>query len=188
MKSLLSTLVIALVAGLPVMADPMDDALYIVDQTLTQDHLEGGFAAVADLMVGNLQNEVAKGGDTISDDAARVVSQMLSQHMIESMMEAMREPLAKAYVYNLSPESLEAYRAFIETPAGQEVIGTSGALLLESYKIGEQVGGQVAGPAVAAMQADIRADRWPEGTLKSTRAELRELFDQPPVSDMPPER
>ena len=55
-------------------------------------------------------------------------------------------------------------------------------------KIGEQVGASIAGPAVAAMQDDMRNENWPAGTLKSTQFELRALFDLPPVSEMPPER
>ena len=183
MKRLLPAIVLILLFGAPVAADPMEDAYYIVEQTATRDQYEGAFAAMADLMLGNLQNELAKNGETISDDAADVAIQMLTAHMTDALLEGMREPIAKAYVYNLSPDALEAYRAFLETPEGQEISMASAAIMRESLKICEQVG-----PAVAAMQDDMRNENWPAGTLKSTQFELRALFDLPPVSEMPPER
>jgi Uncharacterized protein conserved in bacteria (DUF2059) len=188
MKHHLPAIVLILLFGAPAVADPMEDAYYIVEQTATRDQYEGAFAGMADLMLGNLQNEVAKNGETISDDAADVAIQLLTAHMTDALLEGMREPLAKAYVYNLSPDALEAYRAFLETPEGQEVSMASGALMRESLKIGEQLGARIAGPAVAAMQDDMRNENWPAGTLKSTQFELRALFGLPPVSEMPPER
>ncbi|HBN92896.1 MAG TPA: hypothetical protein DD397_10060, partial [Hyphomonas sp.] len=83
MKRLLPAIVLILLFGAPVAADPMEDAYYIVEQTATRDQYEGAFAAMADLMLGNLQNELAKNGETISDDAADVAIQMLTAHMTD---------------------------------------------------------------------------------------------------------
>ena len=56
MKRLLPAIVLILLFGAPVAADPMEDAYYIVEQTATRDQYEGAFAAMADLMLGNIQN------------------------------------------------------------------------------------------------------------------------------------
>lgn len=188
MRHLLSTIALVCLAGFPGHADPMDDALYVVDQTVTRDQFETAFASMSELMVGSFQNEFSKEGKTVSTDAARVLSQLLSSNMVDGLISEMREPLAAAYVENMSAHALADLRAFLETDSGQEFAASTNAIMRESVKIGEELAVTVVGPAVEAMQNDIRNERWPEGTLKSTQAELRELYGLPPVSDMPPER
>ncbi|KCZ94334.1 hypothetical protein HJO_03130 [Hyphomonas johnsonii MHS-2] len=178
-----------MLAGAPgAFAEPIDDARVIVDKTVTRDQFSAAFTSIAGLMLGNMQNEVAKSGKSLSDDAAAVVVEMLTTQMVDAILERMREPLAKAYVLNLSPEAIAAYRAFLETEAGGEVAAATPQIMLESSKIGEEIGGEIAGEAVRAMVAEMEAGNWPSGTLKSTQAELRDLYVLPEVAEMPAER
>lgn len=165
----------------------MEDALYIVDHTISRAEYEAAFVGMADLMVGNLQNEFAKGGDSISNTASETVVVMMTRHMTDALLAGMREPLAEAYVYNVSPESLAAYRAFLETPEGQEISSTNGVIALESVKIGEELAESIAIPAVTAMIEDMRDGNYPAGTLKSTQRELERLFLEEEGADTPPE-
>ena len=169
-------------------ADPMEDALVIVDNTIDANQYAKAFEGLGDLMLGTLQNELSKEGKKISRSAGQVYVKMLTSHMTDALVDQMREPLAEAYVANVSPETLAAYRAFLETEEGQEIVLTRSIILDESLKIGEDIAGVVAAPAVAAAQADMESGNWPEGTLKTTQSELRDLFLLPEVSDEPPER
>lgn len=188
MRIALAGLAAALALGAaPAQADPMEDALYIVDHTISRTEYEAAFAGMADLMVGNLQNEFAKGGDSISNAASETAVIMMSAQMADALLDGMRRPLAEAYVYNVSPEALAGYRAFLETPAGQEISASNGVIALESVKIGNELAESIAIPAVNAMIEDMRDGNYPAGTLKSTQRELERLFLEQDPADTPPE-
>ena len=187
-RQLLTGMTLGLCFSSMAFAEPIDDALVIVDNTIDAEQYARAFEGMGELMLGMLQNELSKEGKTISRDAGLVYVGMMTSHMTDALVAQMREPLAKAYVANLTPETLAAYRAFLETDAGREVAATKALIMRESIKIGEDIAVAVATPAVAAAQADIEADNWPAGTLKTTQVELRELFGFPPVSDDPPAR
>lgn len=188
MKYVLAALAITSGLALPASPEPMDDALYIVDAIYTRDQYKIGIDGMADILIGSFENDLQKEGLSISPDAAAVFLQMMSDNMLDMLVEGTRQPLADAYVLNLSPETLSAYRAFLETEEGQEVSANLGALTRESLRVGEMVGAEIAEPAVAGVLANMEDGEWPVGTLKSTQFELRKLFDLPPVSEMPPER
>tara|TARA_R110001606_G_scaffold364453_2_gene518985 strand:- start:44 stop:610 length:567 start_codon:yes stop_codon:yes gene_type:complete len=188
MMRMAKPLMCAILLAQVVSAEPIDDARIIVEKTVTRDQFDAAFVAMADLLLGSMQNESAKSGKPLSDDAAQVVVQMLTERMVDGMLEQMREPLAQAYMLNLSPEAISAYRRFLETDEGSEVAAITPTIMLESMKIGQEIGKNIATDAVNAMIADIEADNWPSGTLKSTQAELRSLYSLPSAAEMPPER
>jgi len=188
MRSVVSALVTGICLCSAASAEPIDDARAIVNMTIDESQFQIMFDSIGDLMLGTLQNELAKEGETLSDDAGRVYVAMLTGHMVNGLSGKMQEPLAEAYVLNLSPETLTAYRAFLETEAGQEVAATQGIIMQESTKIGEQLAAPVATEAVMAAQADMENGNWPKGTLKSTQKELMDLMGLPPVSEDPPAR
>ena len=184
--------VFALIAGAclcgSAIADPIDDARAITSITVNEAQFVAVFDGLGDLMLDSLQNELAKKGQSISDDAGRVYMKMLTGNMVEGLTEKIREPLAQAYAANLTPEALSAYRAFLETEEGLEVAEMLPVLVLESQKIGEQLAPSVAADATRRTLADMDAGIWPDGTLKTTRNELLAMVGKPPVSDDPPER
>ena len=169
-------------------AEPIDDARAIVDLTVTRDQYESVFAGMADLMLGNLQNEFRGNGQEISEDAAQVAVEMMTQKLVDGMMEYSRDPIAEIYALYYSPKALNDYRAFLETDSGKEIIAKLPAVTAEGTKMGSMIGGQIASNIMESVVEDMRADKWPEGTLMSTKAELRILFDVLPVSEMPAER
>jgi hypothetical protein len=188
MKSILAVLAAALVFCPAALGEPIDDARAIVDLTTDDAKYEVMFDALGDLMLGSLQNELTKSGKIISDNAAQVYVKMLTSHMSQGLTESMREPLAEAYVANLSSEALAGYRVFLESEAGQEVTATQGLMIQESTKIGQDVAVPIAVAATKASLADMEAGKWPDGTLKTTQNELLSLLELSPVSEEPPER
>ncbi|WP_321489496.1 hypothetical protein [uncultured Hyphomonas sp.] len=188
MKRVVSAFVIAGTFWGHAFADPMEDALYIVDTTVNSEQLEIVYAGLGDLMLASLENELAKEGLTITKDAGGVYVKMLTSHMTDAVVEAMREPLAEAYVVNLSPEALAAYRGFLETEAGQEVARNQNTLVKEATKIGENLAVPVATMAVQATKEDMKLGNWPQDTLRTTQNELLTLMNLPPISPAPPER
>ncbi|MEL6246288.1 MAG: DUF2059 domain-containing protein [Pseudomonadota bacterium] len=174
-RSAIVALFLPLFAG-HAFADPQADAEYIVDVTITPELFEATMAGVADLMVGNLQNEYAKVGQPISNDAARVISDMLSDQIVTLMTRDMRSQMVAIHVAGLSPEVLADYRAFLETPSGQKLISATPLLTMESQKIGEEIGGRIASEAFANIRQIIAEEEWPARTLPSTQAEIRAAF------------
>lgn len=159
-------------------ADPIDDATFIVDSTLTREYFAESLEQVSGLMVGFMQNELRKQGKEMSNDASEVLSDMMLEAMLEGMQAGMRSDMAEAYVLNFSPDTLAAYRAFLETPAGRELASKQGVIVAEAGKIGEEIGGELGLQAVQKITDDLAADRWPEGTLSSTKTEIANLFEE----------
>ena len=157
-------------------ADPVRDAEYIVDKTMTTEQFDIAFAAMADLMLSSIQNELAKQGLSISDEGGKIVVEMMVGEMSARMVEEMRVPLVDVYVNELSPEALRAYKAFLQTEHGREVVAATPNLLAETNRVSELVGGGIATEAVELMLGDMQADNWPVGTPDRLKSELRSLF------------
>ncbi len=188
MRSVMATIVASACMCGAAHAEPIDDARAIVELTVDESQFELIFDAMGDLMLSALQNELANSGKAISEDAAKVYVALLTKHMASGLSGKMQEPLAEAYALNLSPDTLAAYRAFLETDAGREVAATQSLILQESTKIGEELAPPVATDAIIATMEDMKAGNWPEGTLKTTQKELWDLLELPPISEEPPAR
>jgi hypothetical protein len=143
-----------------------------VEYTVTEEMLEASFEALSELAVGTFQNEAAKSGKLLSEDAARVLGTMMFDEMIPLLTEAMRQKMASAYVHSMSPETLADFRAFLETPSGREWAAAQPLLTRETTKVAESVVAPVANKASERMNASIAQDIWPAGTLASTKAEI----------------
>ncbi len=157
-------------------ADAREDAAFIVEMTETEEVFNSAMRAIAELMADSIQNDMRKNGVTISNDAAEVVADMLGQSMAELMVDEMQEPMIEAYLATLSPQTLHAYRLFLETDEGRELAQKQNILLNEGMKIGESIGEKVAMQAVGVMQGNIAEGVFPEGTLPSTKKELERIF------------
>ena len=157
-------------------ADPEDDAKAIVEMTATKEVFASGMDAMADLMAGNIQNEVNKTGQSMSDAAATLVASMMSEIMAEEMESRMSGPMIQAYIDNHSPEALAAYRAFLQSPEGTEVAKKIPVMTQAGAVIGEQIGVQLGGIAVAQIVQDVQSDNLPAGTSQELKNELKALF------------
>ena len=177
-KSILIPLVVSLATLFPAHAGPEDDARAIVEMTVTKEVFDSAMSAVAELMAGNIQNEVSKSGQTMSDGAARTVTTMMTDAMASQMVGGMSEPMVQAYVDNHSPEALAAYRAFLESAEGREIAAKIPAMTNEGAAIGERIGLQIGQSAMLGVLADVGADNWPEGTSTTVQRELKTLFAQ----------
>ena len=158
-------------------ATPRQDAQVIVNMTVTEDVMAASFEALNELMVGNFQNEAAKAGQLLSEDAAQVLGEMMFAEMIPLLVEAMREEMADAYVYSMSPEALSDFRAFLETPSGTEWAAAQGQLARETIKVAELIAAPIVAEAIERMNVGIENDAWPPGTLASTQAEIRAFME-----------
>ena len=157
-------------------ADPESDARYIVDATLTREYLTVVMGAMADMMSGNMTAELARNGVNISPDASDTMVKMMLPPMLDMMLEGMGDELAQVYLNEMSPESLQAYRAFLETPAGREVISSLPAISAASADVGERLGASMGMHAANEMMANIKSGNYPEGTSESVKSELSALL------------
>jgi hypothetical protein len=173
MRTLIVGVVLFAFAGVSAEAGPREDAQAIVEYTVTEEILEASFEALSELAVGTFQNEAAKSGKILSEDAARVMGAMMFDEMIPLLTEAMRKEMASAYVYTMSPETLADFRAFLETPSGQEWASAQPQLTREATKIGQDIAVPAATEASKRMNVAVAQDVWPAGTLASTKAEIR---------------
>ena len=173
MRALIAPVLLFAAAGLSAEAGPREDAQAIVEYTVTEEMLEATFEALSELAVGTFQNEAAKAGKLLSEDAARVLGTMMFDEMIPLLTEAMREKMAPAYVHSMSPETLADFRAFLETPSGQEWAAAQATLTREATKVAETIAVPAAAEASKRMNQDVAEDVWPAGTLASTKAEIR---------------
>ena len=177
--------VFAVIAGIACMlvpmavADPVRDAEYIVDKTNTQDMYDAAFEGMADLMLGNMQNELAKSGLSISDAGGATLVEMMVREMSGRMVEEMRVPLVDVYVDQLSPEALRAYKNFLQTEHGAELVAATPVIMAESTRMGETISEGLATEAVTLMLADMESGNWPPDTTETVKNELRTLFALP---------
>lgn len=174
---ILSFSLMALVAPLSE-ASPREDAQAIVDITVTDEMMGASFEALSDLIVGNFQNEAAKNGKILSEDAARVLGGMLFSEMTPLFTKAMRREMADAYVFTMTPQALADFRAFLESPSGREWAATQPELMREATKIAEVIALPVATKGVELMNEAIARGEWPEGTLNSTKAEIVDFMGE----------
>ncbi|MBK8198616.1 MAG: DUF2059 domain-containing protein [Acidobacteria bacterium] len=159
-------------------AGPREDAQAIVEYTVTEDVLRAAFEALSDLSVATFQNEAAKAGKLLSEDAAEVMGSMLFAEMIPLLTEGMREEMASAYVHSMSPQGLADFRSFLETPSGEEWVKAQPTLTRETTKLAETIAGPIAAEAARLMNAAIAAEEWPAGTLSSTKSEIRTFLSE----------
>lgn len=168
----------ALLAAPVSLAGPREDAQAVVNITVTEDMMAASFEALSELVVGNFQNEAAKHGKILSEDAAKVLGKMMFDEMIPLLASAMRKEMATAYVYSMSPEALADYRAFLETPSGAEWAAAQAGLMRETAKVSQNIALPVATEAVSRMNEDIAAGKWPPGTLQSTKVEIQDFLEE----------
>lgn len=157
-------------------ADPQEDARIIAEITQTEETFSAAMDSLSNLMSATIQNEMHKAGKTISPDAARVYAQMLGTSLTEGMMTKMKKPMIDAYIANLSPEALHAYRLFLETDEGREIAATQTVMMQEGVRIGESVGEKVALGAVGRVTVKIADNEWPADTPPAVQAELKQIF------------
>lgn len=173
-------LVLAGCFSLPAMAEPKSqaqaDAAYIVEQTVTADLFEAALEAISPLLIRNLDSEFRRNGRTVSDAALEVLELMIRQEMLRLMVDQMQQGAVVLYVDQFSPEALAGYRAFLETPAGQEIASGTPLLTRESAKLGDQMGQRLGVEAFQNIAALAKAGVWPDGTLPSTQREVAELL------------
>ena len=156
--------------------DNINDAQYVVDQLISEELFQAAMQSTANLMAGSLQNEVSKQGKELSDNGAAILSDWMASYMASSMVMLMREDLVKVYEANFSPETLAAYRAFLQTPAGQDIAKAQTLLVKEGEAIGLKYGERVAIDAINKISMSIKADTWPEDTPTVIKEELALLF------------
>ncbi|MEQ9506722.1 MAG: DUF2059 domain-containing protein [Hyphomonas sp.] len=159
-------------------ASPREDAQVIVELTVTDELMSASFEALSELIVGNFQNEAAKNGKILSEDAAKVLGNMMFGEMTPLLGAAMRREMAEAYVFTMTPQALADFRAFLETPSGLEWAAVQPELMRETTKVAEQIALPIATKAVELMNEAIARGEWPPGTLKSTMAEIEDFMGE----------
>lgn len=160
------------------LAGPVEDANYIVDATLSDEYLSAIMGAMADLMASSITGELAKSGFTLSEDASQTLVVLMMPSLIQGMKDGLRDEIADVYLDAVSPESLAAYRAFLETTAGNELISALPEITTVSAQVGERLGYDLGLVAAEEMVQRIQSGDFPAGTRKATRDELIALFEK----------
>jgi len=178
MRAILAS-VLAFTALSPVaIADPRADAQVIVDMTVTEEVITATFAALSELVVGSIQNETARAGRPLSNDAAQTLGNMMMAEMAPLLVSEMRAKMGEVYLSTLSPEAIAELRQFFETPAGTEWAEAQPDFLRESTRLGQELAEPVAGQAVVAMIEAVLSGEFPEGTPAEIWSELKAQFGQ----------
>lgn len=159
-------------------AEPIDDARYIVDASLSEEYLSSVMDAMAKIMAACITGEMAKNGVMLSEEASATIVKLMKPSLIQGMRDGLRDDLVDVHLDLISPESLAAYRAFLETPAGAEIMSALPELTMVSSQIGEQLGFELGMAAADDMVIRIRAGDFPDGTSKATQEELIAVIDQ----------
>ena len=157
-------------------ADTREDAEYIANALFHDAVIDEMFGAVSDMMVPMMIGEMQRNGVELSESGSRALSAMMMDSIVALGRTSFKEMYADVYEEKVSPESLAAFRAFLETDAGRELSIAQPIIVRESSLRGEQIGFIIATNAMDNIVADIEAGRWPEGTTRSAQQELRELF------------
>jgi hypothetical protein len=177
MRHLLVIAAGALFLQIPAQADPRRDAERIIELTMGEEIFAATGDLMAELMVGSIQNAVRQEGGSLSDAAALNLVQLLMDEMLPILDAGISERSVDIYLDTLTPDTIAAYRAFLETPAGQEVVAQTGTIMRESEKLGGEIANESIQTVLQAVEARIEANEWPEGTLPSSKKEIRTIFE-----------
>lgn len=140
----------ASVIGSTAFADPLEDAQYIVDQTVTKEIFEGTFVALGPVLTSAIQNDLRAQGITLPNPE-RFMELFISE-FIDEFTESMRVQSVSIYLDQFNAEELEAIAAFYRSDAGQSLVAATPEIMLQSSAIGEVAGQQAgmnAGPRLA---------------------------------------
>lgn len=160
----------------PAFADPVEDAEYIVDETVTAELLRPVMAAMGESMAAGIRGELLSQGVSLSDEASLVIAKIATDHMIDPMVSNMRAGTILAMMENISDEGLSEYRAFLETSAGQELVAATPELARAGERIGAEIAPGIAMLAVSQMIEDIQSDRWPDAVAAEVKDEIRAIY------------
>lgn len=161
----------------PAAASPEADATAIAEYTMTDELFAVQMEGVAGLVADSIVGEFRRAGTSLSDESAQVLTAMFLPLLAAGMGTDMRAGSADALVQLASPEALAAYRAFLETPEGQEIAAIIPAYSRAQIVLGEQVGAGLGESTVQAAVAEMQADRFPIGTSPAVKAELKRVFE-----------
>ena len=162
----------------PALADPLDDATYIVEQTVSDEYVTEIMSSMAELMAAGIVGELSQQGHRLSNDAADTIVELMMPTLVSGMSDEMRAGTVEIYREHMSPESLAAYRKFLESPAGQETIVLLPVLARAGAALGEEIGPVVGQQAAMEMFRRISSGQWPDGTSGRVKAELKGLMNQ----------
>ena len=89
------------------------------------------------------------------------------------MVSDLKTETVRLYVETYSPQSLHAYRVFLESPEGGEIAAKQADLMRELFAIGETIGEKAGVLAAQKIVDNIRNDIWPVQGEDGVKAELR---------------
>ena len=147
------TLSLALLVGflaVPALADPLEDATYITEQTVTEELFVGAMIAQRTLIKSALENEFAK-NDVIISDMDQFMDIFLEEFMAE-FLQTMQTEVRALYLKEFTAQEMSDMAAFYATSSGQRMIEKTPALMITLAQTGQVAGqqaGRNAGPRVA---------------------------------------
>jgi hypothetical protein len=152
------------------------DAERVVALTYSDAIFEAQAGAMSSIIRDAMIAEASRNGLSISDAAASTLTEMMVPRLVTDLGVGMRSELTALYLDALSPGSLAGYRAFLESPAGQEFLAALPQITATSAVIGEQVGADIAEALIEALIEDMANHNWPVNTTPATKRELRGMF------------
>lgn len=148
MKRLL--LAAALLFPIPSMADPTEDAEYIVSQTVTQEMFRGAFAAQRGVIISAIQNDLRQSGINLKKPDR--FFDLFIDAFIDEFTDGMRDATVGIYLNQFTEAELADIAAFYRSESGQSLIARTPELMQETALLGQQIGmraGANAGPRLA---------------------------------------
>lgn len=126
-----------------------------------------------ELMAAQAQKAARDAGRELSNSAADYFVELLLREATKEMVSDLKTETVRLYVETYSPQSLHAYRVFLESPEGGEIAAKQADLMRELFAIGETIGEKAGVLAAQKIVDNIRNDIWPVQGEDAVKAELR---------------
>ena len=164
---------------------PEEEARRIYDLTRAEEVMRLSLVEMDTLMVANAQKAARDQGRELNDEAAQYFVDLIMSEAAAMMFDDIKSETIRLYVETYSPESLRAYRIFLESSEGSQIAEKQSELTQQLFEVGKVAGeraGVVAGQKVAK---NISNDIWPVEGSEAAKAALRAWFGASQESSTP---
>ena len=131
-----------------------------------------------ELMAAQAQKAARDLGKELSNSAADYFVELILREATPAMVSDLKSETVKLYVETYSPQSLHAYRVFLETPEGDEIAAKQADLMKELFATGEIIGEKAGLLAAQKIVDNIQNDIWPVEGDDNVKAELKAWIGQ----------
>lgn len=174
---MLAVLVSACAPHAGVDLSPEEDARRIYQLSGAEEVTRLTMMEMDTLMVASAQKAARDQGIALSDEAAEYFVDLLLNETITMMLDDIKSETIRLYVETYSPEALQAYRIFLESPQGSEIAEKQSELTQRLFEVGEVAGQNAGFIAGQRIETNISNDIWTVDGSDAAKAELKDWLE-----------